>query len=75
MGLLDTETNDVDGVSCWSGDESSKICTVVHQNKIGQSVTLDSFTIQRFVSCNWDVCAGPCGKFSQYDASFGNAAP
>jgi hypothetical protein len=24
-------------------------CTVVDQNKIGQSVTLDSFTIQRFV--------------------------
>jgi hypothetical protein len=24
-------------------------CTVVNQNKIGQSVTLDSFTIQRFV--------------------------
>jgi hypothetical protein len=24
-------------------------CTVVHQNKIGQSVTLDSFTIQKFV--------------------------
>jgi hypothetical protein len=22
MGLLDTETNDVDGVSCWSGDSS-----------------------------------------------------
>jgi hypothetical protein len=27
MGLLDTETNDVDGVSCWSGDACSKICT------------------------------------------------
>jgi hypothetical protein len=25
------------------------LCTVVDQNKIGQSVTLDSFTIQRFV--------------------------
>jgi hypothetical protein len=25
------------------------VCTVVNQNKIGQSVTLDSFTIQRFV--------------------------
>jgi hypothetical protein len=24
-------------------------CTVVNQNKIGQSVTLDSFTIQKFV--------------------------
>jgi hypothetical protein len=30
--------------------------TVVDQNKIGQSVTSDSFTIQRFVWCNWDVC-------------------
>jgi hypothetical protein len=30
-------------------NKNSKICTVVHQNKIGQSVTLDSFTIQRFV--------------------------
>jgi hypothetical protein len=45
MGLLDTETNDVDGVSCWSGDESSKICTVVQQNKIGQSVTLDRYRV------------------------------
>jgi hypothetical protein len=26
-----------------------RIGTVVDQNKIGQSVTLDSFTIQRFV--------------------------
>jgi hypothetical protein len=25
------------------------LCTVVDQNKTGQSVTLDSFTIQRFV--------------------------
>jgi hypothetical protein len=29
--------------------KSEYVGTVVDQNKIGQSVTLDSFTIQRFV--------------------------
>jgi hypothetical protein len=45
-------------VACIDFFEMSEICrpkfivrhsTVVDQNKIGQSVTLDSFTIQKFV--------------------------